>query len=115
MELTCINCPVGCRIDVTVENGEIKSIAGNSCKRGEIYAKQESTAPQRMVTAVVGVAGSPMPLSVKTKSPIPKKDIAACMKEIEALELALPIQLGQVVLDNVCGSGVPVIATKSLK
>ena len=114
-EITCINCPVGCRMQVTVEDGQVVGITGNTCKRGETYAKQECVAPQRMVTAVVRVENSFMPLSVKTKSPIPKKDIAACMKEIEALKLVAPIQIGQVVIENVCGSGVPVIATKSVE
>ena len=113
-EITCINCPVGCRMQVTVEDGQVTAVSGNTCKRGETYAKQECVAPLRMVTAVVRVDGSFMPLSVKTKSPIPKKDIDNCMREIESLKLTAPIQIGQVVIENVCGSGVPVIATKSV-
>ena len=114
-QITCINCPVGCRMKVVVENGEVTSISGNTCKRGDTYAKQECIAPQRMVTAVVTVKNSKMPLSVKTKTPIPKKDIRRCMEEIEALDLTAPIQIGQVVLENVCGSGVPIVATKSVE
>lgn len=114
-EITCINCPVGCRMQVTVENGQVTAVSGNTCKRGENYAKQECVAPKRMVTAVVRVAGSAMPLSVKTKSPIPKKDISRCMAQIEALKLSAPIRIGQTVIENVCESGVPVIATKSVE
>ncbi len=113
--ITCISCPVGCRMEVVTEEGKVVSITGNACKRGEIYGKQESVSPERMVTAVVPVVGRRMPLSVKTKSPIPKKDIDRCMQEIRALELTAPIQMGQVVLENVCGSGVPIIATKSVE
>ena len=54
-QITCINCPVGCRLQVVVENGEVKSVTGNSCNRGITYAKQECVAPRRMVTAVVPV------------------------------------------------------------
>ena len=107
-QITCINCPVGCRMTVTVEDGKVTKVTGNTCKRGVIYAEQECVAPQRMVTAVVAVSGRKTPVSVKTRTPIPKKDIAACMKEIEALKLTAPIQIGQVVIENVCGSGVPV-------
>ncbi len=112
--ITCISCPVGCRMQVVTENGQVVAISGNGCKRGEVYARQESVAPLRMVTAVVPVAGSKVPLSVKTKSPIPKKDIYCCMQQIMGLELKAPISIGQVVLDNVCDSGVPIIATKSV-
>ena len=70
--ITCINCPVGCRMTVNVEDGKVVSVTGNSCKRGVTYAAQESIAPMRMVTAVVPVAGRKMPVSVKTRTPIPK-------------------------------------------
>ncbi len=113
--ITCISCPVGCRMEVETQDGKVVSITGNSCKRGEVYGRQESVSPERMVTAVVKVEGRRMPLSVKTKKPIPKKDIARCMREIHALKLIPPIQLGQVVLENVCSSGVPVIATKTVE
>ena len=72
------------------------------------------TAPVRMVTAVVPVRGSAMPLSVKTRSPIPKKDIAACMEALRGLRLTAPIAAGSTVLSDVCGSGVDVIATKTV-
>jgi len=112
MELTCINCPVGCRLKVTVENGAVKEICGNQCKRGETYARQECIAPQRMLTAVIPVQGSQMPLSVKTRTPIPKQMIVSCMEALAGLELTAPIRAGTVVLENVCGTGVDVIATK---
>ncbi len=113
--ITCISCPVGCRMEITVEGEKVVSITGNGCKRGEVYGRQESISPERMVTAVVQISGRRMPLSVKTKSPIPKKDIARCMREIHALRLNPPIRMGQVLLENVCGSGVPVIATKTVE
>ena len=113
--ITCISCPVGCRMEVVTENGQFVSVSGNSCKRGEVYGRQESISPERMVTAVVPIEGSRIPLSVKTKAPIPKKDIARCMREIRALQLSVPIRIGQVVLENVCGSGIHVIATKTVE
>lgn len=114
MELTCINCPVGCRLKVTMQNGAVTEISGNQCKRGEVYARQECVDPQRMITAVVPVAGSRMPLSVKTRTPIPKKLMFACMQALAKVELTAPISAGSVVLSDVCGTGVDVIATKSV-
>ena len=76
---------------VTIEDGKVLSVENNSCKRGEIYAHEESVKPLRMVTAVAQVEGSKIPVSLKTQSPIPKDKIAACMKEIKGLKLRLPI------------------------
>ena len=113
--ITCINCPMGCRMTVTLnEAGEVLSVAGNTCKRGEKYAHQEVTAPVRMVTAVVPVEGSVCPLSVKTREPIPKEKIFPCMEALRGLRLTLPIRAGDVVLPDVCGTGIDVIATRSL-
>lgn len=114
MEITCINCPVGCRLTVELEDGKVVSVTGNTCPRGAAYARQECVDPLRMVTAVVPVAGSNAPLSVKTKKPIPKKLIAACMRELADVELTAPITLGSVIIENVCDTGVDVIATKSV-
>ena len=85
--ITCINCPMGCRMTVALdENGAVTAVKGNTCKRGDTYARQEVTMPVRMVTAVVPVAGSGMPVSVKTRTPIPKKEIPACMAALRGLD-----------------------------
>ena len=113
--ITCISCPVGCRMTVVIENGQFVSVSGNTCKRGEVYARQECIAPQRMVTAVIPVKGAAMPLSVKTRTPIPKDKINACMQALAALEIAAPVQAGSVVLADVCATGVDIIATKTVE
>ena len=114
-QITCINCPVGCRMTVVVEDGKVVSVTGNTCKRGVAYAEQECVAPQRMVTAVVTVAGRKTPVSVKTRTPIPKEQIFACMKQLSQLTLNAPVHMGDVVLADVCGTGVDVIATKTVE
>ena len=114
MELTCINCPVGCRMKATVENGVVTEVTGNACKRGADYARQECVAPMRMLTAVIPVEGSKIPLSVKTRSPIPKALIFACMQALAEKKVCAPVKNGEVVFSNICGTGVDVIATKSV-
>jgi len=114
-QITCINCPVGCRMTVVVEDGKVVSVTGNTCKRGVAYAEQECVAPQRMVTAVVTVAGRKTPVSVKTRTPIPKVKIFDCMKELANTEIQAPVHMGDVVCPNVCGTGVDVIATKTVE
>lgn len=112
--ITCINCPMGCRMEVTHEGEQVLSVTGNTCKRGDAYARQECVKPLRMVTAVAKVQGRDMPVSVKTRAPIPKKDIDGCMRAILETPFAAPIAAGDVLIENVCGTGVDVIATKAV-
>ena len=112
--ITCINCPMGCRMEVTLEDGAVISVKGNTCKRGETYAHQECTQPLRMITAVAPVKNSAAPVSLKTRTPIPKAKITECMRAIDALELEAPIHAGDVLISDVVGTGVDVIATKSV-
>ena len=112
-EMICIRCPLGCRLTVTGE-GQALEVAGNNCAKGRDYAIEEATAPKRMVTCTVKAAGAAQPLSVKTAQPIPKDKIFACVQAVKALKLAAPVRIGDVVLDDVCGTGVAVVATKSV-
>lgn len=113
--ITCINCPVGCRMTVALsDNGDFVSVSGNTCPRGASYARQECTLPQRMITAVIPVSGSSVPLSVKTSAPVPKSMIQAVMTELGRLTVAAPVRMGQVILPNVLQTGSDIIATRSL-
>lgn len=112
--ITCISCPMGCRLTVQQEGDTVISVTGNTCIRGDRYARQECTAPERMVTAVIPVLNSEVPLSVKTAKPIPKRLIAACMEALSQAQVSAPIQAGAVVVPDVCGTGIDVIATRSL-
>ena len=49
-ELTCIGCPLGCAITVTLTDGTVSSVTGNTCPRGDAYARKEVTNPTRIVT-----------------------------------------------------------------
>ena len=114
--ITCINCPVGCRMTVTLsDSGEVLSVTGNTCPRGDKYARQECTQPERMITAVIPLAGSATPLSVKTASPVPKRLIAEVMDQLKKAKPTLPVKAGEVIVPDVLGTGVNVIATRSLE
>ena len=79
--LICIGCPMGCPLTVKMEHGEVVSVTGNTCKRGDIYARKEVTNPTRIVTSTVRVTGgSEAMVSVKTKEDIPKGKIFDCVK-----------------------------------
>lgn len=115
VEVTCIRCPLGCAITVDVApDGAAVYRAGASCARGREYAVAEVTAPVRSVATTVNVPGCGEPLSVKTADPIPKPLIAAAVRAMKAAHVELPVRAGDVILPDVCGTGVPAIATKSL-
>lgn len=114
--LTCIGCPMGCQLTVTLdENGAFQSVTGNTCNRGKEYAKDEVTNPTRMVTSVLLVGGSKTPLCLKTRKAIPKKLVFDCLKEIRKAKVTLPVKIGDVIVPNVCGTGIDVIATRNLQ
>ncbi len=118
--LPCIVCPAGCTINVTVKNSEpqdvqgteILSVTGNTCKRGEEYAKKEVTDPVRIVTSSVMVSGSDKPVvSVKTAYPIPKGKINDCIEAMKGLTVEAPVKIGDVLIPNVAGTGIDLIAS----
>lgn len=114
-EVTCIRCPLGCAITVDVApDGAAVYREGASCARGREYAVAEVTAPVRSVATTINVPGCGEPLSVKTADPIPKPLIADAVRAMKAAHVELPVCMGDMVLPDVCGTGVPVVATESL-
>lgn len=115
-ELICIGCPLGCNITVEKDDDKIISITGNTCPRGADYVTKELTNPRRIVTSLVRVKGGELPVvSVKTASDIAKGQIQDCIMALKNVELTAPVKLGEVVVENVCGSGVDVIATRNVE
>lgn len=103
-ELTCIVCPMGCALTVTLsENGEVLSVTGQTCKRGEEYGKNECLHPVRTLTTTAKTAdGRPVP--VKTASPIPKEKLFEAMELVNRLEVSLPVRIGDVLMEDLFGA-----------
>jgi len=115
VNLVCIGCPLGCPLTVEMEGNEVKSVSGNTCPRGDAYAKKELTNPTRIVTSTVRVAGGKLAMvSVKTESDIPKGKIFECVKALKDVEVIAPVKIGDVIVENVAGTGVNIIATKNV-
>ena len=115
MDLTCIRCPMGCAIHVEMENGQVVSVTGNTCPRGDAYARREVTAPTRIVTTTVRVTGGILPaVSCKTRSDIPKEKIFDVVRALKSVVVPAPVHIGQVLLPDAAGTGVDVVATKDV-
>lgn len=116
-ELICINCPLGCPLRVEMdERGQVLSVSGNTCKRGEEYGRREVTSPTRTVTSTVRVLGGKDSVtSVRTRTDIPKEKIFACMEEIRKTAVRASVKIGDVAVENAAGTGVDVIITKAVE
>lgn len=113
-KIICIGCPMGCPLTVGIENGEVVSVTGNTCPRGDAYAHKEVTNPTRIVTSTVKVEGGTVDMvSVKTKEDIPKGKIFDCVKALKDITLKAPVRIGDVVVSNVADTGVDIVATKN--
>ena len=110
MKLVCINCPRGCELEAEVSQGEVK-VSGQACPRGEAYARDELTNPTRMVTGLVKVAGTRRPLPVKTRTAVPKGRISDVTNLLANTTVLPPKRIGDVIVEDVCGTGVDIVAT----
>ena len=114
--LTCIGCPLGCSLSVQIENEQVVSVSGNTCPRGDAYARKEVTNPTRIVTSTVRVAGpNGGMVSCKTQEDIPKNMIFDVVNALKDVEVNPPVRIGDVLVENVAGTGVNVVATKNMK
>ena len=115
-ELICIGCPMGCPIVVEMEDGKVLSVTGNTCPRGESYARKEVTNPTRIVTTTVRVDGGKVPMiNVKTEQDIPKDKIFECIAALRGVTMKAPIHIGDIVLENVAGTGVNIVAAGNVE
>ena len=113
-ELTCIVCPIGCQLSVTLENGVVTEVTGNTCPRGKQYAIHECTNPVRTITTTARTADGGV-IPVKTAQPIPKELMFDCMQEINKATVTLPAHIGDVVIKNLLNTGVDVVVTANMK
>lgn len=115
-EMICVSCPLGCPITVELsDSGEVLKVTGNTCKRGEKYAISECTNPVRMLTSTMKVNGGSLPvIPVKTSAPIPKDMMFECMNVINNEVVDAPIKMGDVLISNVCDTGVDIVATNEV-
>ena len=108
-KLTCIECPIGCEIEVKMEDGKVISVVGNGCLRGKSYAQAEVVCPKRVVTSTVRAENGEM-IPVKTDKPVRKDAIFEVMAKINAVVCKMPVALGDVLVENICDDANLVVA-----
>jgi CxxC motif-containing protein len=113
--LTCIGCPLGCKLTAEIENGVVTRVEGNTCKKGDAYARKECVAPARTVTGTVRLSGGTSPVvSVKTAQEVPKEKIFDVAAALCRLRPSAPVAIGDVLAEDIASTGVAIVATRSV-
>ena len=114
-QLTCIECPVGCAISVSIVDGKVVKVTGNKCVKGETYAITETENPVRILTSTVLTKDMPLKMiPVKTSAPIPKGRLFEAMEEVKRVRVIGPLEVGDIVIPDIAGTGVALVATREL-
>jgi CxxC motif-containing protein len=115
-KMICIGCPLGCHLAVEYHGEDAWEVTGYDCKKGKNYGHQEVTDPRRMVTTTVAVTGALWArLPVRSEKEVPKGLVVDVCREIHKLEVTAPVRVGDIILDDVLGTGIAMIATRSLE
>ena len=109
-ELTCIVCPMGCNLEVEIQGSDVVSVTGNTCKRGEEYAKTECINPQRVITTTVKSSEGHI-IPVKTDKAVPKDMIFECMKAITAIhpKVERDLNIGDILCEKIGGTDANIV------
>lgn len=113
-ELTCINCPMGCRITAAFDGKTVTNVRGNGCPRGKRYVETELTAPVRTVTGLMRRPGTAAPVPVKTSRPVPKDKVFEVITEMNRVPVTGTPEMGEAIIENVCGTGADVVCAAAL-
>ena len=115
-KITCIVCPIGCKILVKTDGTQFEVVDGNKCKKGVDYARSEALDPRRMLTTSVLIDGGEWPLvSVKSSKPVPKEKVFSILEEIKKMKINAPVKIGQIIIKNVADTSINIVATKEVK
>jgi CxxC motif-containing protein len=113
--LICVTCPMGCGLDVALEDGQVVAVEGQGCKRGLAYARDELANPRRVITTTVRVQAGRHPLlPVYTDGPFPRGQILELLAELRQVAVSAPVQAGQVILADALGTGIQVLASRDM-
>lgn len=114
-ELICIVCPIGCHMSIDRGGGDSLTVDGNRCRRGLSYAQEEFSNPRRVVTATASIRGGLSPrLPVRSSTPVPVDSVASFLAEVYRLELETPVRRGDVIAEDLAGTGVDLLASMSV-
>ena len=124
--LTCIICPIGCALEVELPEGyspenartvdpRLFKVSGNTCRRGDDYARKELTTPERTLTCTVAVRDGSRPLvTAKTAGEVPKERLLDCMQAVRRLTVKAPVKANDVLVKDLLHTGIDLVACEDV-
>jgi len=113
--ITCIECPVGCTLELDIENRRVVKVSGNKCPKGHDYAIEEIECPKRVLTSTVLTENLPIILlPVRTDKAIPKAKLMDAMRELKSVRVKKRVRAGDVIVKNFMNLEANLIATRSI-
>ena len=113
---TCVICPIGCEIDVELQDSDVASMIGDKCVKGKEFVLQELEEPMRILTTTILIKGAKWAmLPVRTDKPIPKRLLFNVIKELANIELQAPVKISDVIIRDTAGTGANVVATRNMR
>jgi len=113
---TCVICPLGCEIDVELQNGNVVSMEGSKCEKGKEFVLQELEEAMRILTTTVPVKGAKWAmLPVRTDKPIPKRLLSKVIEQLADIELQAPVKMYHVIVKGIAGTDASIVATRNMK
>ena len=114
--MTCIICPMGCTMEVELEEGKVISVKDNGCRRGAEYAAKELQNPTRTLTTTIAVEGGDLPVvPVKSAGEVPKKMLLQSMEVVRRARCKAPVKRGDILIHDILGTGVNIVACADIK
>lgn len=114
--LICIGCPMGCPLNVTMQDGTVTAVEGNTCKRGDEYARREVISPTRVFSTTLPVVNGSRPtVPVKTAGEVPKAMVLECARSLRGITLTAPVSAGDILVTNLLDTGVDIIAVADVE
>ncbi len=113
---TCVICPIGCEIEVELQDSEVACMKGDKCVKGKEFVLQELEEPMRILTTTIRIKGAKWAmLPVRTDKPIPKRLLFSVINELANIELQAPVKISDVIIRDTAGTGANILATRNMK
>lgn len=115
-EIICTVCPRGCHILAEGDGKNVTLLDGYGCKRGITYATAEYSNPVRILTTTVKVGDKENELlPVRSNVPVPQGKLFDCMEIIKKTMVKAPVKRYDIIIKDICATGVDIIATKDIQ
>jgi CxxC motif-containing protein len=116
VHFTCVTCPIGCEIDVELQDSDVISMEGSKCAKGKEFVLQELKEPMRILTTTIRIRGAKWAmLPVRTDEPIPKRLLFKVIEELANIEMQAPVKVSNVIISDIAGTGANIVATRNMK